>query len=79
MARFFGTNKITWKLTAAPTATMPLNVTERTYYDLNSVMREIYDARVWAGLHWRHSMLDGAQVGRKVSKYVCDHFFLPAQ
>jgi hypothetical protein len=46
---------------------------------LNSVMREIYEARVWAGLHWRHSMLDGAQIGRKVSKYVCDHFFLPAQ
>ena len=50
-----------------------------TYYDSNAVMREIYDARVWAGLHWRHSMLDGAQVGRKVSKYVCDHFFLPLQ
>lgn len=77
IARFFGTNKVTWTLTAAPTATMPLNVTQRTYYNLNSVMREIYDARVWAGLHWRHSMLDGAQIGRKVSKYVCDHFFLP--
>ncbi len=79
MARFFGTNKVTWKLTAAPTATMPLHVTDRTYYDLNSIMREIYDARVWAGLHWRHSMLDGAQIGRKVSKYVSDHFFLPVE
>jgi hypothetical protein len=79
MARFFGTNKVTWLLTATPTATIPLIQTQRTYYDLNAVMREIYDARVWAGLHWRHSMLDGAQVGRKVSKYVCDHFFLPVQ
>ena len=79
MARFFGTNKVTWRLIASPTPTIPLVQTERTYYDLNAVMREIYDARVWAGLHWRHSMLDGAQVGRKVSKYVCDHFFLPLQ
>ena len=79
IARFFGTNKVTWTLTAAPTATMPLKVTQRTYYNLNSVMREIYDARVWAGLHWRHSMLDGAQVGRRISKYVCDNFFLPLE
>jgi hypothetical protein len=42
---------------------------------MNALMREIYDARVWAGLHWRHSMMHGAQIGRKVAKYVCDNFF----
>jgi PAP2 superfamily len=78
MARFFGTNKVTWTLTASRDAFPQLVRTERTYSDLNALMREIYDARVWAGLHWRHSMMHGAQVGRKVSKYVCDNFFLPA-
>jgi hypothetical protein len=76
-ARFFGTNKVTWTLTASRTAIPQLVQTERTYDDLNALMREIYDARVWAGLHWRHSMMHGAQIGRKVSKYVCDNFFLP--
>jgi len=77
MARFFGTNKVTWTLTASRAAISQLVRTERTYHDLNAVMREIYDARVWAGLHWRHSMMHGAQIGRKVSKYVCDNFFRP--
>ena len=77
MARFFGTTKVTWALTASRTAIPQLVRTERTYHDLNAVMREIYDARVWAGLHWRHSMMHGAQIGRKVSKYVCDNFFRP--
>jgi hypothetical protein len=51
--------------------------TERTYHDLNALMREIADARVWAGLHWRHSIRHGAQIGRKVAKHVCDNFFGP--
>lgn len=76
-ARFFGTNKVAWTLTASRAAIPQLVQTERTYHDLNALMREIYDARVWAGLHWRHSMMHGAQVGRKVSKYVSDNFFLP--
>ena len=77
VARFFGTNKVTWTLTASRAAIPQLVQTERTYNDLNALMREIYDARVWAGLHWRHSMMHGAQIGRKVSKYVSDHFFVP--
>lgn len=77
MARFFGTNKVTWTLTASRTTIPQLVRTERTYDNLNALMREVNDARIWAGLHWRHSMMHGAQIGRKVSKYVCDNFFLP--
>jgi PAP2 superfamily len=77
IARLFGTNKVTWTLTASRTAIPQLVRTQRTYYDLNALMREIYDARVWAGLHWRHSMMHGAQIGRKVAGYVCDNFFQP--
>ena len=77
IGRFFGTNKVTWTLTASRTAIPQLVQTERTYYDLNALMREIYDARVWAGLHWRHSMMHGAQVGRKVARHVSDNFFRP--
>jgi hypothetical protein len=77
IGRFFGTNKVTWTLTVSRAAIPQPLQTERTYHDLNALMREIYDARVWAGLHWRHSMMNGAQVGRKVSKYVSDNFFRP--
>ena len=90
IARFFGTNRVTWRLrggilgpTLAPDCTPAIPTipqlvqTERTYDDLNRVMREIYDARVWAGLHWRHSMMNGAQVGRKIAQHVWTNFFQP--
>ena len=74
VAAFFGTNKVAWTLTSdAPLAMQK----ERTYYDLNALMREVDDARVWGGLHWRHTMRDGAQVGRKVAQHVTRNFFQP--
>jgi len=74
VASYFGTNKVTWSLrTAVPQVIQ--NV--RTYYDVNALMREIDDARVWAGLHWRHSMRHGDQIGRQVAKHVTNNFFRP--
>lgn len=74
VARYFGTNKVTWTLVC----TVPQVINkQRTYSDVNSIMREVDDARVWAGLHWRHSMHHGDQLGRKVAKYVIDNFFRP--
>jgi hypothetical protein len=77
VAAFFGTNKVTWTITASKITVPQLVQTERTYYDLKAVMREVDDARVWAGLHWRHSMRQGDQIGRKVAKHVTDNFFRP--
>ena len=44
---------------------------------LNAMMREIGDARVWAGLHWRHSVKHGEKIGRHVAAYVTRNLFLP--
>jgi hypothetical protein len=74
VAAYFGTNKVSWTLTTtAPQAV----VTSRTYKDVNTLMREVDNARIWAGLHWRHSMRHGAQVGRKVAQHVTRNFFQP--
>ncbi|MCU1330669.1 MAG: hypothetical protein JWN34_6039 [Bryobacterales bacterium] len=77
VARFFGTGKITWTLTASKTATPQLVRTERTYSDLDSMLHEIYNARVWAGLHWLNSASDGAKIGRNVAAHVYSNYFLP--
>jgi hypothetical protein len=77
VARFFGTSKITWTLTASKTAIPQLVRTERTYSDLDSMLHEIYNARVWAGLHWLNSSTDGAKVGRNVAAHVYSNYFLP--
>ena len=77
VASFFGTNKVTWTIGTPQSAVPQVIQTERTYYSLNALMREIDDARVWAGLHWRHSMRNGDQIGRKVASHVVRNFFRP--
>jgi hypothetical protein len=74
VADFFGTSRISWTLSTSQTAVPQLVQTTRTYTDLNSVLGEIENARVWAGLHWRHSMRDGELIGIKVARHVLDHF-----
>lgn len=79
VAAFFGTHKVTWTIRTSRSAVPQVIQTDRTYYSLNALMREVDDARVWAGLHWRHSMRHGGQVGRKVASHVVRKFFRPIQ
>jgi len=49
----------------------------RTYDKFNDIEKEIVDARVFGGMHFRHSCMIGAQLGRKVAKNLVDNFFRP--
>lgn len=72
---FFRTNKLTWTIGTSKAAVPQLVQTERTYTKLTSITREIENSRVWAGLHWRNSMREGARLGRQVARHVTSHFF----
>jgi hypothetical protein len=76
---FFGTNKVAWTIVTSKTAVPQVVRTERTYRHLNEVLREVTNARIWAGLHWRHSISHGAKIGRHVSAHVSRNFFRPVQ
>lgn len=76
---FFGSNKVSWTITTSKTAVPALVQTDRTYEHLNLLMKEIGDARVWAGLHWRHSVHHGAQIGRRVAALVAKRYFRPLE
>ena len=77
VAEFFGTDKVTWTLETPQSAVPQVVQTTRTYQNVKQIMREIDNARVWAGLHWRSSMRDGGKIGRQVSKHVTRNFFRP--
>ena len=79
VAAFFRTRNVTWTIATSRTAVPQLVQAERTYDDLNELMREIGNARIWAGLHWRHAVRHGAQVGRRVAAHVTRHYFRPAR
>jgi hypothetical protein len=71
---FLGTDQI--KLTLTSTIANLQHSTR--YYDrARDLVKEIINARVWGGLHYRESMVKGTNVGRKVALWSLDHYFQP--
>jgi hypothetical protein len=66
---------VRWTLETPQTAVPQVIQSKRRYRNVNDILDEISDARVWAGLHWRHSMRDGEEIGHKVAEHVTRHFF----
>jgi hypothetical protein len=46
----------------------------RTYNRLHDVVKDVDWARVLVGFHFRNSDLQGSALGRKVGRYVADHY-----
>jgi hypothetical protein len=40
-------------------------------------VREVGDARVFGGMHYRNSTNDGARLGRQTTKWIGERFFGP--
>jgi hypothetical protein len=51
--------------------------TVRHFDTPSEVRREIIDARLWAGLHYRFSGVAGVVLGRQVAKFDLRHAFRP--
>jgi len=73
---FFGTDKVAFTLDSrAPGLTETTRT--RTYDRLNDIVKDVDWARVLVGFHFRNSDLQGSALGRKVGRYVADHYFQP--
>jgi hypothetical protein len=77
VAAFFGTHEVEWTIVTSKEAVPRLVQSQRTYKSLNALMDEVYDARVWAGLHYRNSMHEGAALGRQIANHVTENYFRP--
>ena len=49
-----------------------------TFKTVNDLQREVANARVWAGLHYRGSALEGLELARNVARWTLRRYFLPA-
>ena len=49
-----------------------------TFNTVNDLKREVVNARVWAGLHYRGSALEGLELARDVARWTLRRYFLPA-
>jgi hypothetical protein len=75
---FLGTNKIDLDVHGFDPAGPAGNLDAVVHFGTASELRrEIIDARIWAGLHYRFSGVAGVVLGRKVAKYDLRHAFRP--
>jgi hypothetical protein len=74
LATFLGTKRIDIDLTStAPNVQQP----QRHYEWTTDLTREVANARVWGGIHFRDATAKGMDVGRRVANWTLKRHFLP--
>jgi hypothetical protein len=76
MQDFFGTDKIAFDIISSR---FPVGNPARTrHFDRFSLtLKEIIDARVWGGIHFRTADTQGSVLGKKVAQWERKHYFRP--
>jgi hypothetical protein len=74
LRQFFGKKRIQVTVTSTIAG---LTQPTRVYKNTDDVLKEVVDARVYAGFHFRTSCIRGGIIGKKVAKYVARNYFLP--
>src|SRR5215813_8122826 len=71
LQNFFGTDRIAFS------AFSNKSCTTRSFERFSCALKEVIDARVWAGIHFRTADTQGAVLGKKVARYLKKHYFQP--
>lgn len=70
---FFGTKRLPGGVTLTGAVGHP----DRHFDSTDEIIREIIDARVYNGVHYRTSVVEGTVLGRKVARWVAKFYFQP--
>jgi hypothetical protein len=71
LQNFFGTDKIAFSGFSNKSRTT------RSWDRFSIALKEVIDARVWGGIHFRTADVQGAVIGKKVAHWEEKHFFRP--
>ena len=69
VSSFFGTKKVRVTLDSTVTGT------SRTFENTDDIAKDVADARVYAGFHFRTACVHGTVIGRKVGRWVAKNYF----
>jgi PAP2 superfamily len=72
---FFWTDRVSF--TAVSNKCSPAPCPSRSFDRFSGALKEIIDARVWGGIHFRTADVQGAVLGKKVVHYMERHYFQP--
>jgi photosystem II stability/assembly factor-like uncharacterized protein len=70
LAKFFGTTSVPLTLTSNVTGT------QHSFNNVNELIAETINARVYGGMHFRSSVEDGIAIGRDVAAWVARRYFI---
>jgi len=73
LAFYFGTDEIPFTMDSLVTGTT------HSFARFSDSLAEVMEARIWSGLHFRHSMDDGSQIGSDASGLVTSTLFQPTE
>lgn len=73
LANFFGTPNLQFSVDSLVTHTT------HNFTSTASLLDEVEHARIYAGFHYHHSVIQGKVLGTKVAHQLTQHFFRPAQ
>jgi len=68
---FFGSPNVTFVVSSTVTKTT------HTFTTVNDLVKEVEDARIYAGFHYHHSLVQGFVLGRHVAHQMLTEFFRP--
>ena len=71
LTEFFGTDEIPYTVTSTVTGTA------HSFDSFEDVVREVDNARIFGGMHYRNSVKQGNRLGRRVADYMIDNKFRP--
>jgi hypothetical protein len=69
LADYFGTDHVPWSLTSTVTGTT------HHFARLSEIRDEVTEARIYGGLHFRKSLVDGDLLAKRTTRYVLRHNF----
>ena len=67
---FFGTDKVAFDMHSGRFPGQP-----RHFDRFSDALKEIVDARVWGGIHFRTADVQGTVLGKKVAHWLRKHYF----
>ena len=75
-ANFFGTDKV--EITVVSGRSLDgVPIPPRHFDRFSQALKEVIDARVWGGIHFRTADVQGTVIGKKVAHWVEKHYFQP--
>jgi hypothetical protein len=77
LAAALGTKHLDVTMPGGANGSSNLSVTQH-FKTVNEIQKQVVDARVWIGFHFRNSVRQGEKLGNRVADWELDRFFQPS-